>query len=141
MKSYFIVVGISLFACSSLLAAENITLFKCTSAKKFKDGQRHTVSFAISGFPGRNMELVEDSFKVSGQKKNQRSPMLTLEDNVGFDLKGGRLYMTGDGDGCELAKLVLLKDSGFRAGFFQSKDIGCGIDFYSTVSCSVRMPK
>lgn len=136
-----IATALSLIALSSTTALAAASLkFDCVTDKVIEGPKPTRVQFTI--------ENLDDAKKITyaGTDENpvQMTPaesVLMLNENWGVERTAKGILLSSDGAGCQLTKMLLFEDSGFRKGYVsvKGKNFGCGAsDYYSIVTCKVK---
>lgn len=131
----------SLFLAGTASAASIVHDLSCVTAEAIESrGHRGTTKFAFSV---ANLERGKVRFELAEDEENPvkmrpENSILFLNDNYGISRKGETVVLEADAAGCQLTTVVLYGRSGYTRGYARTKDIGCGKDAYTAISCSVR---
>lgn len=138
MKTFFTLA--TLLLAGSASAASAIHEFRCVTDKAIETrGHRGPTkfAFAVQGLERGKVRYVEtdDGEPV---RMAPRNSTLALNDNYGIRRTRDGILLESDAAGCQLNTVVLYERAGYRRGYARTKDIGCGKDDYSTVTCEVE---
>lgn len=113
---------------------------RCVTDKAIETrGHRGPTKFA---FEVRGLERGKVSYVDNDEGEPVRmvpaNSTLDLNDNYGIKRTRDGIMLDSDSAGCQLNTVMLYERTGYRRGYARTKDIGCGKDEYTTVTCSVR---
>jgi hypothetical protein len=131
------------FAALSFTSAHagNLVSFACKTDRALKDGKKYTIKFQVSDLGTRHPDLApqgkdEDGIYVIVTPKNE--DLMSLNENISFEVTSKALEINGDADGLELLQLHLYADSDFNKGYVRIDDTGNNTDSgdqFSTLTC------
>lgn len=133
-----------LFTLSLLPAAANAARtvhdISCTTEKQIETrGHRGPTKFRFTVVNLERGKVAYQDEDESGEPVQMKpaNSTLALNDNYGIKRAGGTIVLESDSAGCQLNTVVLYERAGFTRGYARTKDIGCGKNDYTNVTCTV----
>lgn len=138
MKTFFTFATLLLATTAS--AAPETHEIRCVTDKAIETrGHRGPTKFAfvVQGLERGKVSFVESE---DGEPVTMVPAHSTLDLNDNYGIKRTRdgILLDSDSAGCQLNTVVLFERADYKRGYARTKDIGCGKNDYTTVTCSVR---